>query len=117
MHIYTNESEIVKKVNAIAITLTTCNQEQYTSKIYISNENTFTIYAAELQSIYMIIYIVIVNIISNKVIQKVTIFINNQISILLVVEFKTQSEQYILKRIVKKINQLRNLRNIVLEIR
>ena len=74
MHIYTNESEIIKKVNATAMTLTTCNRKQYTSKTY---KNTFTIYAAKLQSIYITMYIVIVEITLNKIIQKVTIFINN----------------------------------------
>ena len=56
--------------------------------------------------------IVIVEITLNKIIQKVIIFINNQTLILLTVKFNTQSEQYILKRIIKKINQL-----FVLEIR
>ena len=78
MHIYINKSEIVEKVNTTAITLTTCNRKQYTSKTYINSKNTFTIYAAELQSIYTTMYIVIVEIILNKVIQKVTIFINKK---------------------------------------
>ena len=57
MHIYTNESEKIEKINAITMTLTTCNQEQYTSKTYISSKNTFTIYAAKLQNIYITICI------------------------------------------------------------
>ena len=47
---------------------TTCNQEQYTNKTYISNKNTFTIYAAILQNIYITMCIVIVKITLNKVI-------------------------------------------------
>ena len=77
MHIYTNESKIVEKVKTIAMTSTTCNREQYMSKIYMSSKNTFTIYAIKLQNIYITIYIVIVEIILNKVIQKIITFINN----------------------------------------
>ena len=77
MHIYTNKSKIVKKVNTTAMISTTCNRKQYTSKTYINNKNTFTIYAIKLQNIYITICIVIVKITLNKVIQKVTIFINN----------------------------------------
>ena len=68
MYIYTNKSEIVKKVKTIAIISTTCNQEQYTSKTYINNKNTFIIYAVKLQSIYMTMCIIIVEIILNNII-------------------------------------------------
>ena len=68
MHIYTNESEIIKEINTTAMISTTCNRKQYTSKTYISSKNIFTIYATKLQNIYMTMCIVIVKIILNKVI-------------------------------------------------
>ena len=43
-----NENKIVKKVNTTAMTLTAYNRKQYTNKIYISNKNTFIIYAVKL---------------------------------------------------------------------
>ena len=75
----------------------------------MNTKNTFTVYAIKLQNVYMTMNIVIIEVIINNVIKKITIFTDNQTLILLTVEFKTQSKQYILKKIIKKINQLRNM--------
>ena len=116
MHIYIDGSTIEDEVEAAAIAPLTSNPKQYTSQAYMGTENTFTVYAAELQGVYMAMNIAITEVTVNNVIKKVTIFTDNQASILSTVELKTQSGQYILKRIIKKIDQLRSMA-IALEIR
>ena len=104
MHIYIDENIIKDKVKTTTITSLTNNLKQYISQTYMSTKNTFTVYATEFQSVYMTMNIVIIEVTVNNVIKKITIFTDNQTLILLTVELKTQSKQYILKRIIKKIN-------------
>ena len=81
MHIYTDGSAIDGEVKATAIAPAICNQKQYVNRAYMGTESTFTVYAAELQDIDMTMSIVIAEAIINKIIQKVTIFTDNQASI------------------------------------
>ena len=117
MHIYTDGSAIEGEVGAAAVAPRACNPKQYISKAYMGTENISTVYAAELQGVYMAMNIAIAKATTNPIIQKIIIFTDNQASITSTAEPKTQSGQYILKRIVENIDQLRQRGNIALEIR